>query len=116
MRIRLQEVGQRLRGKSDDAEDAARRAADLRAHRVPARGDCCGGAGGATPGEADGERAPPVGAQVRPPDSAATATLVAQGTFCDALLRTVVYIYTTFSVLKNYKLFQQFYRVKLFQV
>ena len=95
MHIRLQEVGRRLRGKSDDAEDAAGGAADLRAHCVPARGDCGGGAGRATAGEAGGERAPPVGAQVRSPASAATATLVAQGTFCDALLDTCsIYIPT----------------------
>jgi len=67
------------------------------AHRVSACGDCCGGAGRATAGEAGGERAPPVGAQVRSPASA--ATLVAHGTFRDALLDIV---HTVHSIFRTY--------------
>lgn len=68
----MQEVG-RLRGEGADGEDVAGGGADVRAGRVPARGDGGGGARRAADGEAGGEGAGPLGAQVRPPAAAAAA-------------------------------------------
>ena len=68
----MQEVGRRLRGEGDDGEGPGGGGADVRARGVTARGDGGGGALRAAACEADGERAAPVGAQVRPPAAAAT--------------------------------------------
>lgn len=69
----------RLYNEGDDGEGAAGGAADVRARGVPAGGDGGCGARRAAAGEADGEQAAHVGAQVRSPSIAARALV---GKFC----------------------------------